>query len=521
MTLHSAAISLSTSESGVSNKCVQYLAMERNWLLPEALLMGTLEMRRRGQAYLPQNERETQPQYDARILRSFLFNAYSDTIQKLADKPFQKAIILENAEELPEDLKPIQFDVDFSGRDIDDFAKDIIEDAAVYGLTHVLVDFPRTGGAATLKEEREKAARPSFIHISARDMIGWSYEDNEDGVSELSMIRYVEQSIEPDGDYCDKIVIRVRVWTRTTWELWEETETVIKTGDKSTTTKDWSLTDEGENTLGYIPLRTLYFKRIGDMVAAVPLEDLAWVNLEHWQSSSEQRNILHIVRIATLFAKGFTEDEIKNGITISAHGMVATVNNEADLKWVEHNGNALSSGAEDLENLENRMEVLGLQPHIQKASASTATVGAISEGRANTKIKAWIRSTENLLVQCYVIGADWIKKKAEMPEDFRVNIFNDFGISIRDEAELATLTAARLAGEIDHKTYINELRRRGVLSEAVDAESIDAELEEETGDNLKDQNENFIDDNTDHEDENNEDGEISSHNTDDDNEGGE
>jgi len=33
------------------------------------------------------------------------------------------------------------------------------------------------------------------------------------------------------------------------------------------------------------------------MQAKPPLLDLAWLNVEHWQSASDQSNILHVARV--------------------------------------------------------------------------------------------------------------------------------------------------------------------------------------------------------------------------------
>ena len=38
--------------------------------------------------------------------------------------------------------------------------------------------------------------------------------------------------------------------------------------------------------------------------------DLAWLNLAHWQSASDQRHILHVARVPFLFGRGLSEGEI-------------------------------------------------------------------------------------------------------------------------------------------------------------------------------------------------------------------
>src|SRR6266704_2737041 len=58
------------------------------------LVAGTKAMRRAGEEYLPKEEAETQKSYDARLKRSFLFNATGKTVIDMTDKIFVKPIIL-------------------------------------------------------------------------------------------------------------------------------------------------------------------------------------------------------------------------------------------------------------------------------------------------------------------------------------------------------------------------------------------------------------------------------------------
>ena len=47
----------------------------------------------------------------------------------------------------------------------------------------------------------------------------------------------------------------------------------------------------------------------GFMTAHPPLMDLAWLNLAHWQSASDQRHILHVARVPILFGRNLTLPE--------------------------------------------------------------------------------------------------------------------------------------------------------------------------------------------------------------------
>jgi hypothetical protein len=98
--------------------------------------------------------------------------------------------------------------------------------------------------------------------------------------------------------------------------------------------------------------------------ACPPLAKLAELNIAHWQSSSDQRNILHIARVPILFGAGFNTDDT---IVIGAAEMVQSSNANAKLEYVEHTGAAIGAGDKDLENLELQMQSMGLQLLIDQA----------------------------------------------------------------------------------------------------------------------------------------------------------
>jgi hypothetical protein len=170
-----------------------------------------------------------------------------------------------------------------------------------------------------------------------------------------------------------------------------------------------------------------------------------------------------------LFAAGFSEEEMEEGLTIGPNQLIRSTNADAKVSYVEHNGHAIQSGQEDLDKLEDRMKVLGLQPLMQRSGNQTATGRALDESRTHTAIQAWIRALENTLRQAFEIAAKWVK--LELPEDFALDINNDFGLSERATDDIKSLIEMRNTSQISGETFLREVKRRGLLSENVDIES--------------------------------------------------
>jgi hypothetical protein len=453
----------------VATKSEQFAAMEKTWALPFDLIAGTQRMRSRGTTWLPQEVREDPKQYSVRIGRSFLYNATKDTRDKWVSKPFSKPITLRGVETLDDRLKDILPDADLSGRSLDALASDLFSNAIETGKCHLLVDFPSVPEGLSLADEERLELRPTFVQIRSEDLFAWRAERMPNGEPELTQIRWYEDTVEAEGQWGDQVVRRIRVMTTDTWEIWE------KERDRHDNPTDkYVMVEEGTHTFGSIPLVTGYIIRTGFMTSESALGDISWLNLAHWQSMSDQRNILRFARVGMIFAAGLTKKELEGGLTIGPNEMVGSSNENAKMEVVEHNGKSIAAGRQDLLDLEQKMEVLGVQPLVNRANP-TVIGQAIGEAKSITVIQSWVRIMETLLEEAYELAATWVK--TTLPEDFGVDIFNDFGISLDDTREVEALLKARVTGEITQETLLNELKRRGVLSDSVDVEQ---EIEQTT-----------------------------------------
>src|SRR6478735_8941924 len=128
----------------------------------EDLLGGTPSMRAAGQVWLPKEPREEHQAYINRLNRSFLYNAYKNTISRLTAKPFTQPVTVKNE---PDSFGPMIADMDLSGRDLTSFGREMFNTACIYGYTTCLVDYPQVPESATLADELYGLkARPIFVH---------------------------------------------------------------------------------------------------------------------------------------------------------------------------------------------------------------------------------------------------------------------------------------------------------------------------------------------------------------------
>ena len=79
---------------GPGTPSIAYVEMDEKWSLVSDLLGGTGDMRNAAETWLPREERESWIQYRARLGRSYLSNAYANTVDRVVAKPFSKHLLL-------------------------------------------------------------------------------------------------------------------------------------------------------------------------------------------------------------------------------------------------------------------------------------------------------------------------------------------------------------------------------------------------------------------------------------------
>lgn len=415
-----------------------YMADERERI--SALMGGTGTMRAAGKKYLPQSPAESQEAYSYRLAVSTLYNGLRRTVETLAGKPFSEAIETEN---VADSLKDWLDDVDLQGRDLHSFAHAVFKAALEDGLSHILVDYPQTLPGATLAEKRTTGARPYFVHLRQSQILGWRSERIE-GVETLTQLRIMESVTEPEGQWATRTVPQIRILEPTRWETRRKNER-----------EEWVIFAEGEVSLGAIPLSTIYTDRVAFMQARPPLLDLAYLNIEHWQSSSDQSNILHVARVPILFASGFQDGTFK----IGAGAAITNDDPAAKLIYVEHTGAAIGAGRESLKDLEERMSLMGAQLLVKKPGARTATEKAIDSADADSALSLMVRNLEDSLEYALQFMADW----EGLGPAGEVELVGEIGGL--EDMEIAGLMKARELGLLSAETVFHEMQRRGLISD--------------------------------------------------------
>jgi hypothetical protein len=426
--------------------------MAANWPIVDALLGGTPAMRSAAKTYLPQWPGESDDAYKSRKDTATLFNAFGRTVEVLTGKPFSKPVT--PSDDMPARILTWCDDIDLQGRNLHAFAASLTEAALSHGIEGILVDYPQAQNVRTKAEESAAGIRPYWVQIHAGNILGWKSQ-RINGAEVLTQMRLLEQVVEDDGEFGENVIEQVRVLYPGKWQTWRESEKVDANGKK-----EWVLHDEGVTTIKVIPFVPTYGRRTGFMTATPPLLELAHMNVEHWQSKSDQQTILHVARVPVLFGKMLAED---TQIVVGAGSMISSDNPQGDLKYVEHTGEAIEAGRLSLLDLEDRMRQVGAELLVIKPGKTTVAQTVAENEAGMCALQRLVEDVEDAIDAALQLTALWIGEK----QGGHVQIFKDFGVSTLAEASIDLLRDMNVDGTFSDESLFNEAKRRGYISQEV------------------------------------------------------
>jgi hypothetical protein len=447
-----------------------YEAMQPMWRKVETLLAGTDAMRAAGEEYLPRHEEEGQHAYQERLSRATLLNMTQLTLDSWVGRPFGDPVKV--GEDVPEQIKDLLDNVDMQGNDITVFCRTWFRDGLAKAFSHVLVDFPRArpredGLPRTLEDDRRDNLRPYLVHIKPENLIFASAEVIN-GVEVVTHVRIREEHVQREG-WGEKVVVRIRVIDPGLVSIYEERI------DPKTKKPVYVLVDQYPYSLDFVPIVTFYADRQSFMIGKPPLNDLADLNIAHWQSSSDQTAVLTVARFPILAVSGTVGGD---KLTVGPNQWLNTPDVAGRFYYVEHTGRAIAAGRQDLLDKEETMAEYGAVFLKRRPGGASATARALDSAETTSPLQDMAIRFQSSLQQALVFIGAWMGVTADQVGTMTIS--TDFGITDQDGKQLDSLKEARKNRDISRARYLKELHRFGVLSDDFNFEQNEEELEEES-----------------------------------------
>ena len=424
----------------VASPNAAYQRMAQFWDLITDLKEGTYKIRSEHRKYLPQEPRETDDSYDTRLSRSTVV-PYLQRIEKmLSGMLVRKPVRLDDVSDL---VREQLFDVDLEGNDLNVWLYQTARQAISFGHVGVLVDAPTAGDKT----------RPYWVTYTPKDILGWRSEIIE-GSRQLTQLRLMEQIVEPDGKYGDKIIKQIRVLERGRYEIHRK-------DDKK---NEYRLFDEGEMSIkDKIPFAVAYSNRVGYYESRSPLYDIAELNLKHYQIQSDLDNILHISSVPLLAIFGYPNaDEITTGASEAL-----ALPPESRMEYVSPSGDSYDSQFQRLADIKDQINTLSLAAVLgQKLVGESAEAKQIDRSQNDSTMMVIAQQMQDLIDNCLRFHSQYLNE-ANAGSSF---VNRDFVSSRLQPQEIQSLLQLFTAGTITQETLLNQLSAGEVLGDDFDVE---------------------------------------------------
>ena len=428
----------------------------------DELLGGTATMRKAAQAYLFQMEMEEPDSYRKRLERSTLYPALSETLSQMTGRVFFNPI---DVADVTETVQALFDDVDLVGNNLDVFASRWFYSALAYGCSFALIDFTRVEAVKSRAEEKALNARPYWVHIKPHQVLGMKTA-RVNGKQAITQFRYVVNEQVEDGEFGVKTVKYVYVYEIGKVRKFSEAEGEFRFESELQLTAQ-------NRPLDFVPVVPFITKR-NELTNAIepPLMELAYLNVKHWQSQSDQDNITNIARVPLLAI--YSNDEVKQ---LAIGGSAVHLPTGSSMQFVEHSGQAIASGVESLKDLEEQMKTAGAKLLTKTALAMTDSQARDEAGKEISQLRLLANRFEDAIDLALEYTGHWLGIAKEQVGNVQIsgNIEND----LDPAASMASVIQLRNAGVISNQSTFDEAKRRGLLADGLEWDTEQERLQSE------------------------------------------
>lgn len=418
---------------------------------------GTLRLRQKRSQYLPQFPAETDADYQYRCETATCFNLTKKTRDVMTGMVFKDIVELED--DVNDEIKELWENIDNAGTHGDVFVRRAFE-YGFEGYSVILVDSP-SAPVRSREEQIQAGIRPYWILYRADDVWNWRFEVNPvSRRKELSLIVFREVVQEAAGSFTSDEVVKFRVFRRVnglvTWEVYRQYQ------DSNGNNLSFEVEASGSMPgLSEIPVAV-----VGELGADPFLLDIALKNIEHFQTYSDYKSLIHKTCVPIPVGKGL-ELADENRVIVGGSTMVQT-SAQGDFGFAEVNGSSLQTVRQTLQDNREEAALMGLslltgQTGNVMMTATEILMNTISE---TAELRVFARSLQDAVELALGHTAEYLRLDREEGGSIELrtawsNADSAFKVSL-DELNIRADIANKLSGVMSRKWIMRFL---GVDSE--------------------------------------------------------
>lgn len=393
-------------------------------------------------------ERETADGYESRKNNAVLFNVVKKTIETARGMMFRRELTW--SDDLNKDFISCAENIDNNDTELNDFIKEAATNSLWDGISFILVDTPSTDQeVVTLQQQKALGIIPYFTHIRASQILNRRIEKGR-----LVQITIDENVTEPVGLFGERSINQQRVLFIGGGRIYRNDIIV----------SEWT------NSLNYIPIVPVYSNKIGYLDGSPKYLELAYLNLKHFNLSSQLDKALYTASNPIPILYG-SQSNGEQSITIGVDTALRfNSKQEGGFEWGEFKGTSIDKLQDEIKNTERRMNELAINTLTENNKEKTATEAAIVSVKETSDLTSIASSIEWSANVAYQIWCE-MQKLNPTGEIFLNKDFASVGLK-PDEARVyldmynsGTLTLDQLWTELQNREFIKEFDRDIALSE--------------------------------------------------------
>ncbi|XHX80958.1 MAG: DUF4055 domain-containing protein [Stenomitos frigidus ULC029] len=424
--------------------------------------------------YLPQEEKETDASYKARLLRSPFDNYLKDAIVGFSG--LLSTLLV--GETVIDSVKENIQDVDLTGSNLATFWSYCTESALKHGCTSVLTEYPQDPldeeGNPIIQDleiEREIRLRPYFCHIERYDILNWK-RHFEHGKMILDVVVIRETVSEPLGIFGLTEVTQYRVLEPGAFSVWRIYEDDLGL-PMAVIHESGLMLDAKKAPLPVIPLTLFSVTEADPFSAMPPFLDLLALNIRHFQSTSDYYEILRLCNLPVPVRTGVVvpgQVDFSNvpDAVIGPRSMI-DVPIGGDFAFAEPSGATVEATRNSIKDLEDAIERKTLAFVGNGEAARTATEVSLKSAQTQATLQNMGVLKESAIEEAL---KHWALYLGMTEGGGTIECVKDVLTGPFDAQKIQALSALVTATQLDLETFLELLRDGKVIKKDADIPKI-------------------------------------------------
>ena len=424
----------------VTNLHPLYAKRQLQWSIIRDCVEGELQIKLKGEKYLPRMSGQTDAQYEAYKTRARWNNYLAQNLSGLHGLIFRRNPVSTSAsDEL--NKSGLLDNIDRRGTNLYQFLSDSVYDAMQTSWGGFLVDMPVAGEMTQLDAE-ENGIRPYIRYYPAESIINWGYEIIN-GVEQLAYVvlqESVEDTSKDEFSHNPTTIYRVLDARSGTY-----CQRVIKEDGKNENGKPvYSESVYPVEINGVVQTQIPFFMFPTKEPEKPMFFDLAMCNIGHYQKTADYENGVHLTTIPTGYVTGYKiqeDDEIRLG----HDSFLAFPEAESKVGTLVFSGEGLTHSENAIKNALADMAILGSRLLAsEKGVSESADSAKIHRAGENARLATFAKNISEIITKALKVVSAW----SGFNTDIRIELCTDYDTLAFDPNALNALANLSSNGKL-------------------------------------------------------------------------